>query len=357
MKPALLGAIPPQQQGPTEPESFAGRLRRHHAVGRWGAANENQSWTPNPRSVPALWRYAELRPFAVEAAEFVKGEDAALRVITHLNPGHPDYEAAVGHLYSGLQTLKPHERMTAHRHAASAIRFVMEGEGGWTAVDGDRMTVGPGDVVITPGGLWHEHGNDSDDGLVIWQDCTNDPLVNTLGANFFELHPQRSHLGTQDRTDTLARYGGLLLPDTRRRSEASPLFSYPWDKCYEALAAAARAGNHSPFDGVIMEYTNPVTGGPVTHTLGAKLQMLAPGEHTRSHRHTGSVVYVAARGSGLVTIDGVVHPWSAGDTFCVPSWSWHSHANPGTDEAVLFSYNEFPLLDKLGLYTEEADER
>ncbi|MEU5242337.1 cupin domain-containing protein [Streptomyces lydicus] len=353
MSPALTGVARPGRRGPAEPETFAGRLRHHHAVGRWSAANENQSWTPAPRSVPALWRYADMRPFAVEAAEFVKGEDAALRVITHLNPGHPDHEAAVGHLYSGLQTLKPHERMTAHRHAASAIRFVLEGEGGWTAVDGDRIPVGPGDVVITPSRLWHEHGNDSDDGLVIWQDCTDDPLVNTLGANFFELHPQGTHLTGGPRNDTLARYGGLLLPDTRRRAENSPLFSFPWEKCHEALTAAARAGHHSPFDGVIMEYTNPATGGSVTPTVGAKLQLLAAGERTRSHRHTGSVVYVAAQGRGTVTIDGVDHAWSAGDTFCVPSWSWHSHANPGTGEAVLFSYNEFPLLERLGLYAEE----
>jgi gentisate 1,2-dioxygenase len=301
-----------------------------------------------------MWRYANLRPFALESAEFVKGDAAALRVITHLNPGHRGDEAACGHLYSGLQVLKPHESMTCHRHVASAIRFVHEGQGGWTAVDGDRIAVSPGDVVITPRRLWHEHGNDADEGLVIWQDCTNDPLVNTLGANFFELHPDNTHLASTARTDTLATWGGMLLPDTRRHRDTSPLYAYPWDKCYEALVNAARAGHHSRYDGVILDYTNPATGGPVTDTIGCKLQLLRGGERTQNHRHTGSVVYIAARGQGTTNINGTDFDWSAGD---VPSWAWHSHTNRhSAEEAVLFSYNEFPLMEKLGLYVQEPGE-
>ncbi|POX38589.1 NADPH dehydrogenase [Streptomyces sp. Ru73] len=338
-----------------DPGTFAERLGEFYAIGRWAAVNDDLPWSPAPRSVPCMWRYANLRPFVLEAAEFVKGDAAALRVLTHLNPGHRGDEAACGHLYSGLQALKPHESMTCHRHAASAIRFVHEGEGGWTAVDGDRIRVSAGDVVVTPGRLWHEHGNDADDGLVIWQDCTNDPLVNALGANFFELHPDKTHLKSTPRKDTLATWGGLLLPDTRRGREASPLYSYPWDKCYEALTAARAAGHHSPYDGVILDYTDPATGGPVTRTIGSKLQLLGPGEHTATHRHTGAVVYVVASGRGTTRINGTDFDWSAGDTFCVPSWAWHSHTNRDpSDEAVLFSYNEFPLMEKLGLYVEEA---
>ncbi|MEV5510330.1 cupin domain-containing protein [Streptomyces orinoci] len=342
---------------PAGPDTFAGRLAAFSAVGRWSAVNDDLPWTPAPRSMPCLWRYADLRPFVLEAAEFVKGDAAALRVITHLNPGHRSYEAACGHLYSGLQALKPHEAMTCHRHAASAIRFVHEGRGGWTAVDGDRISVGAGDVVITPGRRWHEHGNDADDGLVIWQDLTNDPLVNTLGATFFELHPQGTHLTSTPRRDTLASWGGLLLPDTRRGHQASPLYAYPWEKCREALDAAARAGHHDPYDGVVLEYANPATGGPVTPTTGCRLQLLQGGERTTAHRHTGSVVYVAAQGRGTTVIDGTGFEWSAGDTFCVPSWAAHSHANrSSTQQAVLFSADEFPLLRALGLYAEEAVE-
>ncbi|MGW2644018.1 cupin domain-containing protein [Streptomyces sp. NPDC001393] len=340
-----------------DPGTFAERLARFHAVGRWSAVNDDQPWTPAPRSRPCMWRYANLRPFVLEAAQFVKGDAAALRVLTHLNPGHRDYEAACGHLYSGLQALKPHESMTCHRHAASAVRFVHEGRGGWTAVDGDRIPVSAGDVVVTPGRLWHEHGNDADDGLVIWQDLTNDPLVNTLGATFFELHPDRTHLTSTPARDSLASWGGLLLPDTRRRHAASPLHSYPWDKCRESLRSAARCGHHDPYDGVVLEYANPATGGPVTPTTGCRLQLLQPGESTLAHRHTGSVIYVVAEGQGATTIDGTDFAWSAGDTFCVPSWARHHHTNGSeTREAVLLSADEFPLMRALGLYAEQTDE-
>ncbi|MEU3709930.1 cupin domain-containing protein [Streptomyces catenulae] len=337
------------------PDTFAERLGTFYAVGRWSAVNDDLPWTPAPKSLPCMWRYANLRPFVEEAAEFVKGDAAALRVLTHLNPGHREYEAACGHLYSGLQALKPHESMTCHRHAASAVRFVHEGHGGWTAVDGDRVEVGTGDVIITPSRRWHEHGNDADEGLVIWQDLTNDPLVNTLGANFFELHPDGTHLPTTPRRDTHATWGGLLLPDTRRRHEGSPLYSYPWEKCRESLENAARAGHHDPHDGVVLEYADPSTGGPVTPTTGCRLQLLRAGERTLTHRRTGAVVYVVAEGTGTTTIEGTDFEWSAGDTFCVPSWARHHHTNrSGTGEAVLFSADESPLLRALGLYVEDT---
>lgn len=335
--------------------AFNDKLGRLGAVGRWNSVNEDMPWSPRPESLPTLWRHEDIRPLAVQSADFVKGHDAALRVITLVNPGHRgSYESAVGHLYSGLQVINPDERMTAHRHAASAIRYVIEGSGGWTAVDGDKIAVEPGDVVVTPSQLWHEHGNDTDTGPVIWQDCTNDPLVNTLGANFFELHPEGSHLPGAAPSDTLRIYGGVLLPDDRRTSENSTLFSYPWRKCYDAVRDAAESGVHSAFDGTMMEFTNPVNGNSVTQTMGAHLQRLMPGETTLSHRHTGSVVYVVAQGSGHSVIDGEPYEWAAGDTFCVPSWSTHRHTNRSIDdEAVLFSYNEFPLMRRLGLYVEE----
>jgi gentisate 1,2-dioxygenase len=340
-----------------DPETFEERLSAFHGIGRWSAVNDGLPWKPAPRSRPHVWRYPVMRSFALEAAEFLKGDAAALRVITYANPGHPDYEAACGHLYAGLQALKPREGMTCHRHAASAIRFVHEGTGGWTAVDGDRISVGAGDVIVTPGRQWHEHGNDNDDGLVIWQDLTNDPLVSSLGASFFELHPQGTHLKSTPARDSLACWGGLLLPDTGRRHRESPLAAYPWARCREALDAAARAGHHDPYDGVLLEYANPATGGPVTPTAGCRLQLLQAGEETLKHRHTGSVVYVAAEGTGTTCIDGTDFNWAAGDTLCVPSWAEHSHKNGSTtQEAVLLSVDEFPALRALGLYAEEPAE-
>ncbi len=111
----------------------------------------------------------------------------------------------------------------------------------------------------------------------------------------------------------------------------------------------------SAFDGVLMNYVNPVTGGPVMQTIGASMQMLRPGEKTKAHRHTGSFIYQAAKGKGYSIINGKRFDWQERDIFCVPSWAWHEHANAsGSEDAVLFCFNDMPVMNALGLYREEA---
>ncbi|MFI2259499.1 cupin domain-containing protein [Streptomyces tubercidicus] len=340
--------------GPPAPDDFYDRLTALGAEARWTV--ESGPWSPRPDAVPMLWRFAELRPLALESATFVKGDDAALRVVSLINPGSADRGSAVGHLYTGLQMLNPGESMTAHRHAASAMRFVIEGTGAWTTIGGDRLEIGPRDFVVTPSRLWHEHGNAGDEGPVIWQDGTNDPLVDALGANFFELLPERQQTTGRLVNTTLLEHGnGMLKPDGRRASEYSSLLAYPWDKSYEALRDLARVSDGSPYDGIFMEYVNPATGGPVLPTMSAHLQLLRPGAATRAHRHTGSVVYQVAKGRGHSVVAGERLDWRENDIFCVPSWAWHEHANDDpSEDACLFSFDDFPTLRRLGLYVEEA---
>ncbi|MFJ2867847.1 cupin domain-containing protein [Kitasatospora sp. NPDC087314] len=332
-------------------------LAEHEAGALWTVANEIEPWYPQPKSVPVLWRYADLRPLVRKALPLVKADDAGRRVVMLVNPGRRDLSAAVGLLYTGLQIMGPGEAMTAHRHQAAALRFVHEGTGAWTIVNGQKLKVGPRDFAITPNNSWHEHGNESDDAPVIWQDGLDIPLVNMLDANFYEVHPELYQRPGTVVNASLLSYGGNLLPygvETWTRPY-SPLLGWPWEPSYHALCQLARATEGSPYDGVIMEYTNPVTGGPVMPTMAAHLQLLRPGQATRAHRHTGSVVYTAAKGRGVSVIAGQRFEWRQGDVFVVPSWAWHEHANldPGED-ACLFSFNDFPVMHSLGLYREEA---
>jgi gentisate 1,2-dioxygenase len=274
-----------------------------------------------------------------------------------VNPGRKELSAAVGLLYSGLQIMNPGEKMTAHRHAAAALRFVVEGQGAWTIVDGDRLEVGPRDFAITPSGTWHEHGNDSADTPVIWQDGLDIPLVNTVDANFYEVHPDLHQQPGKVIGASLLEHGaGILKPVGRSwQKRYSPLLAYPWEMTYEALLNQARVTGGSPYDGVIMEYVNPATGGSVMPTMGAHMQLLAPGLATTAHRHTGSVVYHVAKGRGHSIINGNRFDWQENDIFCVPSWAWHEHANDsGSDDACLFSFNDFPFIHTLDLYAEDA---
>ncbi|WP_406164021.1 cupin domain-containing protein [Streptomyces canus] len=340
-----------------ELEAYYGRLEKLGAGALWTVANEIEPWYPQPKSVPTHWSYQQLRPHVLESADLVRGEDAGRRVVVLVNEGRKELSAAVGLLYTGLQIMNPGESMTAHRHAASALRFVIEGEGAWTIVEGDRLKVGPGDFAITPNGTWHEHGNESDENPVIWQDGLDIPLVNALDANFYEVHPDLYQVpGRVINTSLLEHGGGILKPDGRRWNKPySPLLAYPWEQTHEAVTDLAEVSDGSPYDGIIMEYVNPVTGGSVMPTMGAHMQLLRPAEVTKAHRHTGSVIYQVAEGRGHSIIGGRRFDWKKNDIFCVPSWAWHEHANDDPAEgAFLFSFNDFPMIKSLGLFREEA---
>lgn len=323
----------------------------------WTVANKIEPWEPVSQSVPMIWRYADLREDVLRALELVTPEKAGRRVIYLDNPGRSDVAAAVGWIYAGLQVMNPGENATAHRHSASAIRFIMEGQGAYTVVDGHKMTLGANDFVLTPNGTWHEHAVEPDGSVCIWQDGLDIPFVNAMEANFFEVHPDLSEpvvFPVDDMTKTWGNPG--LTPGGGSWTKGySPLFKYEWDRTYEALHNLSAASDGSPFDSVLMEYVNPVTNGPVMQTLGASMQMLRPGEKTRAHRHTGSYLYQVCKGSGSSVINGQRFDWSERDIFCVPSWAWHEHANgSATEDACLFCLNDLPVIRALGLYREEA---
>ncbi|MGQ4598110.1 cupin domain-containing protein [Nocardia sp. R6R-6] len=342
-----------------ELRAYYKRLEELEAGALWTIANKIEPWYPQPQSIPMHWRYQDLRPLVLEALGLVSGDDAGRRVVALYNPQRRDIAATVGFLYTGLQVMAPGEAMTAHRHQAAALRFVLEGTGAWTIVDGQKLEVGPRDFAITPNWTWHEHGNGGEEssGPVIWQDGLDIPLVNALDAPFYEVHPDVYQKQEGMVNSSLSIYGaGQLRPfgDTWSKNH-SPLLAYPWATTYEALLNAAKVTDGSPYDGIIMEYSNPLTGGSVMPTMSAHMQLLRAGEATLAHRQVGSKIYTVAKGSGTSVINGQRFEWTEGDIFCVPSWAWHEHANASrSDDACLFSFNDFPVMRALGFFREEA---
>lgn len=332
-------------------------LERYETGALWTVANKIEPWEPKSTSVPVLWRYADLREPVLRSVSLVSPEKAGRRVIYLNNPGRRDVSAACGWLYSGLQVMHPGEVASSHAHSASALRFIMEGSGAYTVVDGHKMTLGANDFVLTPNGTWHEHGVEATGSPCIWQDGLDIPFVNAMEANFFAVHPdlrQKVLYPVDDMTKTWGNPG--LTPATGTWSKGySPLLKYEWEPTYESLHQFAKAGPGSEFDGVLMKYVNPVTGGHVMQTIGASMQMLRPGETTKAHRHTGSFIYQCAKGSGYSIIDGHRFEWRERDIFCVPSWAWHEHGNASDrDDACLFSFNDLPVIENLGFWREEA---
>ena len=332
-------------------------LDRLQAGALWTVANKIEPWQPKSESVPILWRFRDLRSHVLRSVDLVSPEKAGRRVVYLNNPGRRDVSAAVGWLYSGLQVMHPGELASAHAHSASALRFIMEGSGAFTVVDGHKMTLGANDFVLTPNGTWHEHGVSSDGTTCIWQDGLDIPLVNAMEAGFYAVHPNLNQVVTHPVNDSTASWAGTALrPQTGTWSKAySPLFKYEWAPTYESLVRYSKVTDGSPYDGVLMHYVNPVTGGPVMPTMGASMQLLRPGERTKAHRHTGSFLYQVAKGSGYSVIAGQRFDWTERDIFCVPSWAFHEHANASeTDDACLFCFSDVPVMNALGLYREEA---
>ena len=318
-----------------------------------------QQLTPEPKSQarPYLWRWKDIRPQLLRAGELVSAAEAERRVLMLLNPGLECRVATTHTLFAGIQLILPGEVARTHRHTPGALRFIIEDEGAYTVVDGEKMTMAPGDFVLTPNWTWHDHGSESD-GPVIWLDGLDLPLARMLEGIFFEPYAEESQPLAKPLNGSVASYGtsGLLPTWQRSTSAYSPLLKYAWT---DARAALMRLGPEaaSPFDGLRLEYVNPVTGGPSLPTMASFLQRLTPGLQTQAHRHSASAVYLAVEGHGRTTIEGKAYDWTPGDVFAVPTWFWHAHENlSASADAILFSFTDAPVMKALDLYREQAQE-
>jgi gentisate 1,2-dioxygenase len=340
-----------------ELEKYYAEIQKLGTNALWTVANEIEPWEPHTLSSVMFWEYEKIRPHLLRSTELVTPGEAGRRVLYLVNEKRKDIKAACGMLFSGLQITKPGEFTPAHRHVASALRFIMEGEKGYTIVDGHHITLSARDFVITPNGTWHEHGVEEDGKTCIWQDGLDIPMANAFEANDYAILPEGKG---QDRlfptNFSPLTYGGVgVLPaDKEWNKPFSPLFKYTWERTYEALLNMAKVNDGSPFDGILMNYVNPTTGGPVMQTMGAAMQLLRPQEHTKAHKHTGSIVYQCAKGKGYSIINGIKYYWKEKDIFCVPSWTWHEHCNESdSEDACLFQFNDLPTIHKLGYYQEK----
>jgi gentisate 1,2-dioxygenase len=338
-----------------ELEEYYRDLESANLAPLWTTLATSMPDEPQPRAIPFLWKYQDVRPRLIRAGELVRPEQANRRVIMLINPGLKQEISASSTLYANIQMVLPGEIAPAHRHSQAALRFIMEGGGGYTAVEGEKTLMYPGDLVLTPSWTWHDHGNETDV-PIIWQDGLDVPLVAALEGTFFQAFTGMQHPNTRPVDASAREYhqGGLRPTWQKWDKPYSPMLNYSWAETRETLHEMAREAPGTPWDAVYMEYVNPFTGGPIMPTIGANAQLLRPGEHTQAHRHTMDVVYQAVEGSGSTIINGMRFDWEKNDIFVVPKWAFHEHANHSkTDDACLFSYNDQPVMNSLGLYREE----
>ena len=303
-------------------------LRAQHLTPLW--ISEGVTTEPASKAVPHVWHWRDLRPQALRAARLVGTEQAERRVLRLANPALSGPSASTT-LAANIQIVMPGEIARAHRHSPAALRLIIEGKGGYTVVNGRRLPMSPGDLVLTPKWTWHEHANDTDEPM-IWLDGLDSPLVRMLEAGFFEEYAA----------------------DTQPLGEGDPSarWHYPFAEARAALER--RATEPTGHDGVSLEYVNPLTGGPAMGTIACHLQMLRPGEQTRARRHVGCTNYHVIEGSGHSLVGGRRLDWEDKDVFTVPTWTFHEHVNDGHGPAFLFSFTDAPVMKALDLYREEA---
>ena len=334
-----------------ERKAFYARIDRHNLTPLWETLGVLVPPHPSPACVPALWRYREVRPYLMEAGSLISAKEAERRVLVLENPGLRGASSITHSLYAGLQLILPGEVAPSHRHTQSALRMVIEGQGAYPGVDGERTTMHPGDFIITPSWTFHDHGNPGD-GPVVWLDGLDIPMVAFFDTGFAERFPEESQPVAKAEGDALARYGANLLPlEYEAGSATTPIFNYPYARTREALEKIRRNGDPHPSHGFKMQYVNPATGGYPMPTIGAFVQLLPSGFAGRPSRATDGTVYCVIEGRGRSRVGDQSFAWEAHDVFVVPSWCCVAHE--ASDDAVLFSYSDRPAQKALGLWREE----
>lgn len=319
----------------------------------WKYVSDFVAKEPRVSYRPWLWRWDDIVPLLMRAGDLVTPERGAeRRSMEHVNPDLKPFYSTSHSIATAVQLVRPGETAPAHRHVTGAIRFAARSKGGavYTKVQGERLFMEENDLLLTPSWMWHEHRNETGEDIV-WLDALDFPLVNLLQASRFE--PGEGDV-CNDRPDHFSRRRlGLFRPTGwGDYPEPHPVVRYPWADMRAALEAE-REEDGSPFDGILLEYVNPVTAGPTLPTLSCRAQLLRSGEFTRAHRATSSTVYYVISGEGSTVIDEIEFVWGKGDVFVVPTWAWHEHRNPGGD-ALLFSITDQPVLEALGMYREQV---
>lgn len=330
---------------------FYDRIAPFSLTPLWERLHSLVTRAPATPALPAIWHYDdEVRPLLMQAGALITAKEAERRVLILENPGMKGQAAITHSLFAGLQLIMPGEIAPAHRHTQSALRFIIEGRGAYTAVEGERTMMQPGDFVLTPSWTWHDHGNETDQPMV-WLDGLDIPIVRLFDASFQEPGNADSQTISRPPGDSLARYGANMLPVDYKPAKASPVFNYPYARTREALATLARNSEPDPCHGYKLRYVNPATGGSPMPTIGAAMQLLPDGFTTAPYRSTDGTVFSVVEGEGETIAGDTALRWKARDVFVVPSWARHHHR--AASESVLFSFSDKPVQEVLGLWREE----
>lgn len=339
-----------QQLGTLEelPQDYRDEMKKAGVAPLWPMMrNVLPHGAPNPATKTGFWSYQDLRPLLLRAGELTPVEKAERRVLVLSDPGRgTGAMQATATIYVGMQLLLPGETAPAHRHTPSAVRIIVEGKGGYTVVDGEKLPMEEGDLVLTPSGEWHDHGHEGTD-PVVWLDALDLPLFVYLEGSYAEESELQAPNNRPDASQVEYLNAGLA-PSRQRAKSARrfPMMRYPWKRTEAALRELKKYE-----DGYAeVDFVNPESGEDVLPTMGFTAMMLAQGETVSPPLRSCSSVFHVVSGSGQTKINGETINWKAKDTFSAPVFAEIDHSS--TDESFLIRIHDKPLQDRLG-YSEE----
>ncbi len=330
---------------------FYERANSENLAPLWRVLHGLVTVEPKVTAVPAHYPYRQIRPYLMEACDLIGTEEAERRVMVLENPGLRGQSRITQSLFCGLQILLPGEIAPAHRHAASALRFIVEGKDAYSAIAGEKTMMEVGDFVITPSMTWHDHGSESDAPMV-WIDGLDMHIVNLFSASFRENYPGKVHPSDKPEGATMAEVGLNMVPEGYSHdSMTSPIFNYPYRRTRDALDRLARFRAPDACHGYRLNYTNPLTGGTAMPTLSTAMRLFPKGFVSEPYRSTAGTVFNVVEGAGRVWIGDQHYDFSEKDIFVVPSWC--RLVFEATEDSVLFSYSDQIVQEKLDFFREQ----
>lgn len=339
------------------PVDYRSELTDRNLVPLWPALrNLLPTGRPVNNTLPIIWPYQDIRPQLLRAGELTPIEKAERRVLVLANPGlQLETMRATPTIYAGMQLILPGETAPCHRHTPSAIRFVVEGTGAYTLVNGHKCVMNKGDLILTPSGLWHEHGHNGSE-PVVWLDALDLPLIYGMEASYAveggQIEPCDVQPDSEHEHEAQVRYaaGGLVPYSALDVAYADyPMLRYPWNEVKTALANLA--SRVRPGEVVQLAYVNPKTGQECLPTLGFSALLLRPAEQLHLPVRSASAVMHVVEGFGRATVDGVEMQWQEADSFVAPTHARIELSNESSREAAyLFVVDDAPLQRRIGVF-------
>lgn len=328
-------------------------FEKEHLIPLWTQLGDLMPMHPKSKAVPHIWKWSNLLPLAEASGKLVPvGRGGERRAIGLANPGLAPNAYVSPTLWAAIQYLGPRETAPEHRHSQNAFRFVVEGEGVWTVVNGDPVRMSRGDLLLTPGWNFHGHHNDSDQPMA-WIDGLDIPFSQQNDVGFFEFGSEKvTDYATPkfSRGERLWCHPGLRPLSGLENTVSTPIGAYRWEYTDRALTEQllledeGQPATVEPGHAAI-RYVNPTTGGDVMSTIRCEFHRLRAGTVTRPRREVGSTVFQVFEGKGSVTIAGVETVLEIGDMFVIPSWvEWSLQAESQFD---LFRFSDAPIMERL----------